>query len=360
MAGSNLKQEYQRYARETTNHSIDYALEYVERTCKKSPRLKTLCTELLYKKRDTLETRATLLRLSYEAAGGTDWIQQILPACAGVEILLASMYHANRILDDKGGVEILSDPLGQWIGALLLNSVGFQILHELGVSADIKVVLSKLLYQSSIVFFRGEYIDTKEMIWSPDFLQKNDFYAAVDRYYDRVYLINDSFYEKIAIAGALLGGASESFQKHLGEFGRYFGTILQLVNDVADFVPADFGFFTNEKIPEDSYADVKHKKLTLPILYTLYKGATEERSFLTSILEGNYDLQALRALTHVLIHNCSLEFMQREAKFFARVAKRTIQWIEKPHRSLLEEMLFIAYANRYYKALQQMEKEPQL
>ena len=179
----------------------------------------------------------------------------------------------------------------------------------------------------------------------------------LDLYYRRNYGVNNSFFEKIAIIGATLGRGTKKQIEVLTNFGKSYGMTLQIINDIGDFVPPKYNLGTEEKLPEDAYSDIKHGKLTLPIIYCLINGTNEEKEqVIEALTNKNINEDKLLEVTRILVNNGSIDFAKKTALDFSKKAKSYLEIFPKEKRSLFEELCFIAYTNRYYKALRKFKQ----
>ncbi len=351
------KIEYKKLMLETSRKIGPIILKYLEPLKKESKELYEICSELPRKKIGTFETRAYLLRMAFEICSGKKWKKEVMYACAAVELELVSMYYSNRIFDEKGGEKILSQPKNQFIASMITRDLASQVLTMACKNYDYKtfIKIKDILDESNKDVYIGQFIDININLYKPGI--NLDFNKLLDSYYKRVYLMNDSFFEKIAIIGAILGNGTKKQIKALANFGKNYGTMLQIINDISDFVPPMFRLGTNEKTPLDAYSDVKNGKLTLPIIYTLTYGNNEEKKLIKSILGNkNVESKKLLELTKILLLNKSIKFSQQKAYEFAKKAKINLSIFPKKKRIYLEGMCFVAYTNKYYKALQKFKK----
>jgi geranylgeranyl pyrophosphate synthase len=313
----NGKEEYRNLMLETSNTIGSIILQYLQPLKKQNTKLYQICSELPLKKIGTFETRAYLLRICFETCSGKKWTQKVMHACAAIELELASMYYANRIFDDKGGKKILEQFKNQFIAAGITKSLASQALTKACLGLDFKTFkrIKNIFDEINKTFYIGEYIDINEIIYKPS--MRINFDELLRLYYERNYKINDFFFEKIASIGAILGGGTEKEIKALANFGKNYGTMLQIINDISDFVPPEYNPGTEEKLPEDAYSDIKHGKLTLPIIYSLAYGSEEENKIIIEALT-NPDIEnnKLLKITEILVNNNSIDFSKKNSPSF--------------------------------------------
>ncbi len=146
----------------------------------------------------------------------------------------------------------------------------------------------------------------------------------------------------------MLASATPDKIRLMALFGRNFGMMQQTINDIADFVPATMVGGTEEKLSEDAFADVKNKRLTLPVINGFYGRSKESIVQAWDACENYSDYVGL---TKSLLADGSISRSQKEAEKFARLARSLIIGIPLPWHELFEDMLHVAYSNRYYRAL---------
>ena len=348
---------YKKLMVETSKEIGGIILSYLEPIEKENKELYKICSELPKKKIGTFESRAYFLRFSFEACSGRKWTEAIKRACAAIELELASMYFTNRIFDDKGGKEILGKPNNQFIAAMITRDLASQALTKACSKVDYKtfVKIKDIFDEINKIFYIGQFLEIGVNLYNP----KNELNwdVSTDLYYRRNYAVNNSFFEKLGIIGATLGKGTEKEIEALAGFGKNYGMALQMINDIGDFVPPELNSGTEEKLSEDAYSDIKHKKLTLPIIYTLIKGTNVDRNLVIKSLNGEYDKDILIEITKILVNNGSIDYTKEKVSEFIRKAKIYLKIFSGKKRDILEQMCFISYSNRYYKALNEFKNK---
>jgi len=350
------KKQYKKLMLETNKRVSKIVLEYLEPLRKENLELYRICSELLEKKIGTFETREYLMRVSFEICSRKKWTKEIMHACAAVELELASMYYTNRIFDDKGGEKILSQPNNQFIASMITKDLASQALTKACSKVNYKtfVRIKNIFDEINKIFYIGQYFEISANLYPKVNLAWKEM---IDLYYKRNYGVNNSFFEKIALIGAILGNGTKEQINALGEFGKNYGMVMQIINDIGDFVPPKYNAGTEEKLPEDAYSDIKHKKLTLPLIYTLIKGSESNKTEIKRILErDNPSEEELIKVTELLVNNGSISFSQKIARDFMEKAKKAINIFSKEERDPLSTMGVISWSNRYYKALKEFKK----
>lgn len=346
-----LKDVYKKLMTETSAEIGETILTRLKPLKAEDGELYEICAELLLKKIGTFETRAYLMRISFEACAEKQWTDDIQHACAAVELELASMYYANRIFDEKGGEKVLQKPNLQFIAAMITHDLASQALTQACSSLDHQsfIKIKTLFDDINRAFYIGQFLEIDKNLYRSGMQLDSD--AMLKLYYRRNYGVNNSYFEKIAAIGGMLGGGTTEQINALSWFGVDYGMALQMINDIGDFVPPEHNLGTEEKLPEDAYSDIRHGKLTLPIIYTLTKGKNDEKNLITKALKNKATPNELREITKMVVNNGAIDYSRGTVLEFVRKAKSHLSSFNQETRGLLDEMCFLAYTNRYYKEL---------
>lgn len=344
---------------ETSAQIGDVILKYIEPLKNYDIELYDICAELLLKKIGTFETRAYLMRFSFESCSGKKWTDEIKHACAAAELELASMYYANRIFDEKGGKKILQKPNIQFIAAMITRDLASQALTRACSKLDYQEFtnIKDVFDEINKIFYIGQFFEIDKNLYSDNTELDRD--KMLELYYKRNYGVNNSYFEKIAIIGSILGGGTKKQVNALSEFGKNYGMALQMINDIGDFVPPEHNLGTEEKLPEDAYSDIKHGKLTLPVIYTLAKGKDEEKKLLIKALKNQAMPSELLDITKILVNNGAINYSRKIVLDFVKKAKSYLSIFDQNSKDLFDEMCFVAYTNRYYKELDKLKNNRQ-
>jgi len=204
-----------------------------------------------------------------------------------------------------------------------------------------------------LIIWLAQYYEIKVNIYNKK--TNLNLSKMIDLYYKRNYGVNNSFFEKIAMIGAILGRGTEKQIKALSKFGKDYGMMLQIINDIGDFVPPRLNAGTEEKLSDDTYSDIKHGKLTLPIIYSLTHGSKKENKIIIEALTtSNINEDKLIKVTKLLLKNGSIDFSKKTALDFITNGKKHLRIFSKGKRTPLSTMEVIAWTNRYYKALKRL------
>ena len=352
------KQSYKKLMTETSKQIGPIILEYLKPLKKENSELYEICSELLKKKIGAFDTRTYLMRVSFEICSGRKWTESIKHACAGVELELASMYYTNRVFDEKGGKKILSQPNNQFIAAMVTRDLASQALTKACSKCSYQtfVKIKGIFDEINKIFYMGQFLEVSWNLYTNKKI-KFEWNNLLELYYRRNYAVNNSYFEKIALMGAILGGGTKKQTDALASFGKHYGMMLEIVNDMGDFVPPKYNKGTAEKLPQDAYSDIKHGKLTLPTIYCLFNGGKNEKKLVIEALTNkNIEQKKLIGITKMLVNNGSMGFCKKTAKDYAKKAKHSLKIFDASKRAPLSEMCIMGRTNRYYKALEKFQK----
>lgn len=220
-------------------------------------------------------SRPTLCLLACEAAGG-DW-RSALPAAAAVELI----HNFSLIHDDiqDGSWERRRRPTvwkvwgePQAINAgdamYVLAQLALFRLDQKKVTLPKIIAVSKRLSQASLQLCEGQYLDI-------EFERHLDI--SVDRYLDMIDKKTAALFATALYFGALLGTDREDQVASLTSFGRNLGLAYQVQNDLQ-------GIWGEEESGKAApCTDIRSRKKTLPIVYTLRTAAGADREALVGI-----------------------------------------------------------------------------
>lgn len=195
-------------------------------------------------------------------------------------------------------------------------SRAFQMMVSVG---DMRVM--QILADATNVIAEGEVLQLLNM-HDPDVTEA--------RYLQVIRSKTAKLFEAAAQLGALIAGASESGIEAAAEYGRSLGTAFQLIDDVLDYSgnAADIGKNVGD--------DLREGKPTLPLIYLMQHGSSEQRQLVRSCIEqGNeqhFD-EILRAVTS----SGALEYTRKEAEKAGQRAAEAIAAV--PHSHFKDSLL---------------------
>lgn len=325
--------------------------EYLEPLRDENECLYKICVELPDKKLRGFETRAYFMRAAYEALTDEPWTENVMMACAATELELCSMYFTNRIFDDKGGPDILGQPHEQVVAAMITRDMAQRIIEDacFKLSCQDRGNVVRKFAEMNRQFYIGQFYEVSNNIFAEI---KDEDSVELRQLYELRNRVNYPFYEWIASTAAALAGIKDGRKRALVGFGHEFGMLQQIVNDIADFVPPEVNLGTDTKLPEDAYSDIRHGKLTLPVIEALAESPCSGRELLVRTLHGETASPAeLIEITKFMIRSGAIKRTQDAVRNYASRARACLSELPADRRWPFEGMCHIAYSNRYYRSL---------
>lgn len=222
--------------------------------------------------------RPTLCLLVFDALTGDH--RAALPAAAAIE-----MIHNFTLLHDDiedGDLERRGRPTAWtiWGKPLAINAgdflytLAFQCLSQLRSSRfePQKIfAVQRLIQQACLDLTIGQDLDLR-------FEQLRD--VTVDMYLDMIYKKTGALLEAAVRAGAMLGTSDEEVINHYGQFAQNIGIAFQVRDDILGI------WGDSAKTGKSADNDLRRKKKTLPVLYTLNKAAGSRQEKLRALYAG--------------------------------------------------------------------------
>ncbi|HEU4853173.1 MAG TPA: octaprenyl diphosphate synthase [Telluria sp.] len=124
-------------------------------------------------------------------------------------------------------------------------------------------------------------------------------------------------FEAAAELGALISGATDAQIEAAGEYGRSLGTAFQLIDDVLDYAG------DASEIGKNVGDDLREGKPTLPLIYLMEHGTTEQRELVRSCIETGDEAQ-FDAVLSAITSSGALDYTRRAAEGAAQRAAGAI------------------------------------
>ena len=149
-----------------------------------------------------------------------------------------------------------------------LSRIALYRLSDLGFPDATVLRLMRLYDETCLRLCEGQYID----IWTSE----HDDAMSVELYFDMIGRKTAALISASIEAGAILATADEAVIARYRAFGWALGLAFQINDDLLGIWGAET---TTGKAP----SDVVHKKKTLPVLYALEHGSSEDRDRLSGL-----------------------------------------------------------------------------
>lgn len=118
--------------------------------------------------------------------------------------------------------------------------------------------------------------------------------------------------------GAILGGASESEQKALADYGMNLGMAFQLTDDLLDFTSTD------DALGKGAGVDLLGGKVTLPLIYLIASEGTASEMVQTVMAEASYDRIPRRELLEAVERVGATDRARARGDEYAAIARTAL------------------------------------
>ncbi|MBU0615818.1 MAG: polyprenyl synthetase family protein [Nanoarchaeota archaeon] len=290
------------------------------------------------------KSRPAIFRFAYEAAGGNHW-GQYENIAAAIEMLNTSTYVLNYVLDDKGGEKPKLQRNNECIASVIQRELAQELLIKDGKKLPLEDFLAVCNRFSEINRFTsgiGQYADGNHL-------------RDIDGDYINIYVqrcegLTGVFMKNIAEIAGILAGVDEDKVRALGEFGRNYGTMVQIINDLGDFLPYKVGKQSVGKVYQDQYSDLRHGCITYPAYLILTQGNEQEKQTVEKV-KGSLDAaqQDCLAVTEAFVGINGIQQVKDLARLFAKSAKTALVVLPKcKARDFLSASLSMYRSNKFY------------
>ena len=116
------------------------------------------------------------------------------------------------------------------------------------------------------------------------------------------------------------GSATEKneFRTALKNYGEYLGIAFQIKDDILDYVG------TSSLIGKPLGADIKEKKITLPLIYSLRNADDKESSKIIKIIKKGSKKEGLKEVLNFVNHYKGIEYAYEVAEEYSNKAKNEL------------------------------------
>ncbi|MGL4473278.1 MAG: octaprenyl diphosphate synthase [Shewanella sp.] len=135
----------------------------------------------------------------------------------------------------------------------------------------------------------------------------NDPDTTEQSYMRVIYCKTAKLFEAATQLVAVLAGSDKSWEKALGDYGKYLGTAFQLTDDLLDYT-ADA-----EELGKNIGDDLAEGKPTLPLIYAIKHGSPAEQEMIRHAIEHGDGTKDIDAIIAALRHCGALEYTHQRA-----------------------------------------------
>lgn len=257
--------------------------------------------------------RPLMLLLSAAAAGG-DW-RSALPAAAAVELVHNFSLIHDDIQDQSPLRHGRPTVWVKWGAAQAINAgdLMFTLAHLAMLqtaettSAGVALKASRRLHETCVELTRGQYLDMS---------YEHERVLRMDAYWPMVSGKTAALLACCAEIGTLIGGASETHQTAMRQFGHSLGLAFQVLDDW-------LGIWGDEELTGKSTdSDLVTGKKTVPVLYAL----EQNRTFAARWKAGPVQAADVPALAALLAEEGAQTYTRALAD---RLTEESMRWLEE-------------------------------
>lgn len=163
----------------------------------------------------------------------------------------------------------------------------------------------------------------------------NDPDTTETNYMQVIYSKTARLFESATQVGAILGEASPEIEEAFKNYGRYLGTAFQLIDDVMDYTS------DGKEMGKNVGDDLAEGKPTLPLLYAMQKGNSEQSALIREAIEKANGMEHLDEILSIMQKTGSLDYTRAKAHEEADKAIRELTVI--PDSDYKEALVALAH-----------------
>jgi len=138
-------------------------------------------------------------------------------------------------------------------------------------------------------------------------MNAHDPETTEERYFEVIYRKTAKLFESGMQIAAILSGAPDEVQSKMASYGRHLGTAFQLIDDVLDYQS------NQEQLGKNLGDDLAEGKPTLPLIYALRHGTSEQQAVIRSAIEQG-SIEQLPQITAAIESTGGLAYTARLAR----------------------------------------------
>ncbi|NOR45622.1 MAG: hypothetical protein GQ534_08570 [Candidatus Delongbacteria bacterium] len=343
--------------RETSERVFHLILKYLDRIKDVNSDLYEILMFLVNKRNHRPLLKPFLLRYSYEICGGKNWEQEIIPFCAVFELLNISSYQANSSFDNKLSIFTHDDKNSQFLASVITRELCLEILSESKDKHKNNVITVRdSLSKSNKFMYIAQHYDLNLLKISNLNKYLNDEPLYMKDYFNRCYYGTGIFNGQCTFIGGLLAGANNEQLEAIKNFGESYGIGLQIINDLADFVPPGTGEIT-EKVYKDQFSDLKNGKLTLG-MYQILKIKKKETDWIFERIRNSdqFSNKDMVEISNIVVKENISDLVKSHSTDYANRAKEYLSIFPNSEaKYLLNLATSICNENKYLKCLNKLK-----
>jgi octaprenyl-diphosphate synthase len=218
-------------------------------------------------------------------------------------------YTANSVWGDKTSV-LVGD---------FLFSYSFSLLVRIGI-----LNILKIFSETTSQMAKGETFELNHL-GNLDLSEEDYFSIITDK--------TASLFSAACECSAILGEAQQEVQHALGSYGLNLGIAFQLIDDLLDYVASE------EEFGKSIGKDLKEKKVTLPLIYTLRNLTDEKKRKVQATLNKNVlSEDKVSWIIRLVKDEGGFDCVLKQAKKYSELAKENLRSLpSSPEKNALLE-----------------------
>lgn len=207
-----------------------------------------------------------------------------------------------------------------------LYTRSFQMMVELD-----QMKIMKILSDCTNIVAEGEVLQL---------MNCNDADTTEESYMQVIYCKTAKLFEAATRLAAVISKQPQEIEEAMQTYGMHLGTAFQLVDDIMDYT-ADA-----KEMGKNVGDDLAEGKPTLPLLYAMHKGNSEQAALIRDAIENCTGMANLEAILAAMTETKSIEYTQARAEAEADKAIAALSLIpDSAYKEALVSLAHIA-ANR--------------
>jgi len=154
--------------------------------------------------------------------------------------------------------------------------------------------------------------------------------TSEQQHMDTIHRKTAKLFESAARLGGVVAGADAEITAAMADYGIHLGTAFQLVDDILDYSS------DSESIGKDVGDDLAEGKPTLPLIYAMEHGNSQQKEVITRAIE-NGEREKIAEILEIVQSTGALEYTLNKAKHQARIATSALSPLKNnSYKSALE------------------------
>jgi geranylgeranyl diphosphate synthase type I len=286
--------------------------------------------------------RPFLVLKSCKLVGGNE--EDALATASSLEMLHTFTLLHDDIMDQddkRRGVPSVHTKWGVPVAIVAGDLLFAKVYETITKYTDTKKVAPKRILQAlqeisqaTIVLCEGQ---TRDMMF------ENKETVSEAEYFEMIEGKTAALFKTSARCGGLLGGATKSQVKRLGEFGFYAGIAFQVIDDVLALTAKE------EVLKKPVGNDVREGKRTLMVVYALQKASKSQRKQILGML-GNKDASTEQIQETIgLIESLgAIRYAKKLAERYIKKAKKAlVKFPDSEHKEDLISLADLIFARQH-------------